>query len=164
MLGYLYEEKKVYKDDYKRAAMAYYGKACILNDKDSCEKIKNKTKKLKNKKKEIKKILDVKKENLKNTKKDLQVKKEKTPKQLYIIAKGHQDKKDYKKANPVFTKACEKGNLTSCDFVAWNYENGFGFTKSVSTAIIYYKKACTKKSAYSCNKVAYFYDNGKNFS
>ncbi len=88
-----------------------------------------------------------------------------TVQELYLIGKKYQNKKDYKKANIHFLKACKNNNIKSCEFIAWNYENGLGIKTDIEKSMKYYKIACDNNSGYSCNKRGYIIDTklGNNY-
>jgi len=93
------------------------------------------------------------------------VEKKLSPQELYLFGKEYQDKKDYKKANTKFLKACDNGNIKACELLGWNYEKGLGFDMNLETAMKYYKIACKNDSGYSCNKRGFIIDTklGKNY-
>jgi len=136
-LIYHYDKIKGIKDIKK--AKELYAKACKLGNKKSCD-IKFGESKIK----DINKISG-------------------TADELFRLAWKYQDRKEYDSANLLFSKACTKGNVSACNNIGYNYQKGFGFSKSNSMAKKYFIKGCDKKSGYACNKIGYFYKKGIEF-
>lgn len=75
--------------------------------------------------------------------------------------------KEYDKALQVYNKACEKGNLKSCMFLADVYKKGAVVTADDNTSLNYYKKSflladnyCKQNIKDACKTLSYLYENG----
>jgi hypothetical protein len=80
-----------------------------------------------------------------------------------IIDRGLEavDKKDYKTAVKLFSKACDGGNARGCYNLGFMYENGEGVQQDYSKAAELYTKACDDGSVKGCYNLGAMYANGK---
>ncbi len=137
-LVYHYDKIKGIKNIKK--AKELYAKACKLGNKKSC---------------------NIKFGTNTNDKKDIEI--SDNPEELFKLAWTYQNKKDYFNANLLFSKACAKNHVKSCNNLGYNYEVGNGYSKSLLMAKKYFLQGCAKKSGYACNKIGYFYETGIEF-
>ncbi len=138
-LGLIYRYDKIKGTGDIKKAKEYYAKACKLGNKKACA-AKFDTVAKNNNRKEV----------------ELSDK----PEDLYKLAVSYQKKKDYFNANLLFSKACTKNHINSCDYLGYNYEQGYGYSKSMLMAKKHYSENCERKSGYACNKMGYFYQKG----
>lgn len=68
-------------------------------------------------------------------------------------------KMEFKKAFPLYDKACKENNAEACYKVGFMYENKQSVKKDLDKALSMYELACEKGDGRSCYKVAKIYDN-----
>ena len=75
--------------------------------------------------------------------------------------------KEYDKALSLYNKACEKGSLKGCMFLADVYKKGTVINTDNNTSLNYYKKSfllanlyCQQNIKDACKTLSYLYENG----
>lgn len=75
--------------------------------------------------------------------------------------------KKYDKALSLYNKACEKGSLKGCMFLADIYKKGMVINADNNISLNYYKKSflladadCLQNDKYACKTLSYLYENG----
>ena len=91
----------------------------------------------------------------------------KTSEEYLSEAKALYKNKEYNKAISLYDKACEKGSLKSCMFLADIYKKGAVVNIDNTKSLNYYKKSflladiyCQKNSKDACKTLSYLYENG----
>lgn len=91
----------------------------------------------------------------------------KTSEEYLSEAKALYQNKEYDKALKLYNKACEKGNLKGCMFLADVYKKGAVVAADNNTLLNYYKKSflladnyCQQNIKDACKTLSYLYENG----
>lgn len=91
----------------------------------------------------------------------------KTGEEYLSEAKALYQNKEYDKALKLYNKACEKGNLKGCMFLADVYKKGAVVAADNNTSLTYYKKSflladnyCQQNIKDACKTLSYLYENG----
>lgn len=78
-----------------------------------------------------------------------------------LYFEGYGVRQDYQKAASLHQKACDGGNMLSCDLLAILYEYGIGApTRDKHKAMVLRQMICDNGDADMCNNLAYLYKNG----
>lgn len=91
----------------------------------------------------------------------------KTSEEYLLEAAACYKNKEYEKAIPLYNKACEKGSIKGCMFLANVYKKGEVVQADNNISLSYYKKSftladtlCQQNSKDACKTLSYLYENG----
>lgn len=67
------------------------------------------------------------------------------------------DRKQYADARAKFSQACDAGNISGCDYLAYLYAQGLGGAQDMEKARALYEKGCTQSDLSSCASLGAIY-------
>jgi len=80
----------------------------------------------------------------------------------YDQGKSAYDHKQYAEARPLFTNACDSGDMRACNYLGYLYAQGLGGARDSMKARTIYQGACEQGNLASCASLGSLYQDAGN--